>query len=148
MEYFYIVFLFLILILSVSIEITWAEIGFRICSVVMGIFGIFFLVMSVIYGSVGGVSQLLIFLIASFTVAYIIPLCLNYRKLKFLDTIKGLIYSTYMVPTFVNILSIYAISNIQDISWTSNPNLNKVTKTELEKEREFAYKNYRSKFLI
>ena len=57
-----------------------------------------------------------------------------------------------MTPTYINILSIYAISNIHNITWGSRPEV-KDKKSEskfnmIEKKLEIDYKNFRSNFLI
>jgi hypothetical protein len=114
----------------------------------MGILGILFITFSIFYGSVEGISELAIYLVACFVIAYIIPLSFHWRRIKYLDTLKGLIYIAYMTPTYINILAIYAIANIHDISWTSNPYLSIEYKSEIEKEKIAAYKNFRSVFLI
>ena len=57
-----------------------------------------------------------------------------------------------MAPTYINIISIYAISNIHNITWGSRPEV-KDKKSEskfnkIEKKLEIDYKNFRSNFLI
>ena len=61
-------------------------------------------------------------------------------------------YLLYMAPTYINIISIYAISNIHNISWGSRPEV-KDEKSEskfnkIEKKLEIDYKNFRANFLI
>ena len=70
---------------------------------------------------------------------------------------KGSVYIIYLAPTYVNILSIYAISNIHNITWGSRPDVkddkskfNKIEEkfVKTEKELKIDYKNFRSNFLI
>lgn len=68
--------------------------------------------------------------------------------MKIYDFIKGIIYATYLSPTYVNILTIYAISNIHDITWGSRPEINSEMHSQTEKKKEIIYKNYRSKFMM
>ena len=81
-----------------------------------------------------------------------VPIFINVSRIKLCSFMKGSMYVIYLAPTYVNILTIYAISNIHDVSWGSRPD-NKDKKVEsrfakIEKKREINYKNYRSNFLI
>jgi lipoprotein signal peptidase len=69
--------------------------------------------------------------------------------LRLVDFLKGTLYITFLTPTYINIFSIYAISNIHDVSWGSRPAGNKIkSKTNRDKAMEEEYMNYRSKFLV
>ena len=80
------------------------------------------------------------------------PMVLNIRRIKICDFIKGSIYAIYLSPTYINILTIYAIGNIHDVTWGSRPDSkDKDSQSrfqKIEKRREIEYKNYRSNFLI
>lgn len=84
--------------------------------------------------------------------AYILPLIFHTKSLVLIDFIKGIVYLIFMTPTFINIFSIYAVSNIHDISWGSRPSGKKVeiSKKEIERANNMAidYQNYRSNYLI
>jgi hypothetical protein len=63
------------------------------------------------------------------------------------------VYATYLSPTYINILTIYAISNIHDVSWGSRV----TTVNDDKEEKQFAavnrikgtlYRNFRSNFLV
>lgn len=66
-------------------------------------------------GSIG------VFMIAVYFASYLIPMFFNIRRLKLMDFIKGCIYTIYLAPTYVNILTIFSISNIHDVTWGSRP---------------------------
>lgn len=40
LENIYLIFLFMVIIMSTTVSVDWAETGFRICSVVMGLFAV------------------------------------------------------------------------------------------------------------
>jgi hypothetical protein len=53
-----------------------------------------------------------------------------------------------MTPTYLNILPIYAISNTHDVTWSSNPHLKFDFTSDLKREKDLRYRNFRSRFLI
>lgn len=61
---------------------------------------------------------------------------------------KGVVYAIYLSPTYVNIFTIYSISNIHDVTWGSRPSIEDQSLKAVEKKKELIYKDYRSKFLI
>jgi len=144
----YLAFLFSVLALSTSIEVTWAEMGFRLCSILMGIFSILFIILAIVFAGLNGLSELAVSLIVVFTFSYIIPCVLNCHRFKYLDMLKGIIYLIYMTPTYLNILPIYAISNTHDVTWSSNPHLKFDFTSDLKREKDLRYRNFRSRFLI
>ena len=73
---------------------------------------------------------------------------MNFWRLRIFDFVRGVIYAVYLTPTYVNILPIYAIANIHDITWGSRPEAKKEVEHFVKKQKELIYKNYRSKFLI
>lgn len=79
---------------------------------------------------------------------YIIPLVQHYDTLKIMDFIKGSVYMVFMTPTFINIIVIYSICNIHDVSWGSRPSgANSLTDTARDKKMSIEYRNYRANFL-
>lgn len=77
------------------------------------------------------------------------PFILNISTLKITDFIKGVIYSIFMAPTFINLITLYSICNLHDVSWGSRPS-GKVSKgpSKREKNMEASYKNTRSYVLV
>ena len=74
---------------------------------------------------------------------------MNITKLRIVDFVKGVVYSIYMTPTYINIFTIFAISNIHDISWGSRPsNIQDTGSKAMEKQKGIIYRNFRSNFLI
>jgi hypothetical protein len=144
----YLWFLFLILIMATTIEVTWAESSYRAASIFMGIISVLMIGSAVVYAANSSNKSISVVFFGIFLLSYIVPLWVNYSKMKIYDFIKGVIYATYLSPTYVNILAIYAISNIHDITWGSRPEIDSDVITETEKKKEIIYKNYRSKFMI
>lgn len=73
---------------------------------------------------------------------------MNCKSLKVSDFCKGVVYATYLSPTYVNILTIYAISNIHDVTWGSRDVEQTKTFKDVEKKKSILYRNFRSNFLI
>jgi cellulose synthase/poly-beta-1,6-N-acetylglucosamine synthase-like glycosyltransferase len=144
----YVIFLVLTLLLSTSVEITWAENGYRIWSFFMGLFTLLMLASSVVYALDATFDSLGVVFLVAFILSYLVPLVLNCRKIRFTNFITGAIYATYLSPTYINILTIYAISNIHDVSWGSRPSEKNSLLQALEKRKGMLYKNFRSNFLI
>ena len=147
----YLVFLFLVIILSTSIRLEWAIAAFWVSSIFMGIFSIIMVVWSFIF-AFRDTSNYAIIGIFSYLLVVILPIILNMKHIKIWDFLKGWVYLLYLTPTYINILSIYAISNIHNITWGSRPEV-KDKKSEskfnmIEKKLEIDYKNFRSNFLI
>lgn len=123
----------------------------------MGIFAVLMVVAFILYAQ-NNTGELLGFaMVVTFVGSYLVPLILNFGKLKVKDFFKGIVYVTYLSPTYVNIFTIYAISNIHDVSWGSRPSTETVTETSDEKskklkkaadDKEVAFMNFRSMFLI
>jgi chitin synthase len=69
---------------------------------------------------------------------YIIPMIL--RPIDFLKNFKsyimGMIVYIFMIPTFVNIMSIYSMCNLHDISWGNRPSASSGTNTITENEKK------------
>lgn len=137
-----------VLVMSTTVEVTWAEFAYRAASVFMGIISIIMIISAVTYATSQNTASLGVIFFAIFLLSYIIPLLVNCTKLRVYDFLKGVIYATYLSPTYVNILTIYAISNIHDISWGSRPDVQMSVSSTTEKKKDFLYKNYRAKFLI
>ena len=146
----YIVFLWLTIMFSTTVRIEWIEAGFWIISMFMGILSMIMVIFSIIY--VASLDVIFKIAFAFYILLILIPLLLNLKRVKICDFIKGSIYAIYLSPTYINILTIYAISNIHDVSWGSRPDSKdkdpNLRFEKLEKRREIEYKNYRSNFLI
>ena len=87
---------------------------------------------------------------------YTIPFIL--RPIDFLDNFKGymvgLIAYLVLIPMFTNIFSIYAMSNLHDISWGNRPT-GQTAGTEafsannnIQRQTQLNYKAYRANFLF
>lgn len=80
---------------------------------------------------------------------YIIPLFLHMKTLSVADFLKGIVYLLFMTPTYINIMAVYAVSNIHDVSWGSRP-AGAVSSAVSKKEANMSaeYQDFRSRFLI
>jgi chitin synthase len=148
LENLYLIFLFGVLMLSTTVNVDWAEWGFRVCSVFMGAFTILMVVASVFYALDGTTNLFSIVFIGIFIASYIVPLLLNLNNLKIADFLKGAVYGVYMSPTYVNIFTIFAISNIHDVSWGSRPTTQDVRVKAAASRKDEMYKDFRANFLI
>lgn len=61
---------------------------------------------------------------------------------------KGVLYAIYLGPTYVNIMTIYSIVNIHDVSWGNRPTQQNEKFKRIENQKGILYKDYRSNFLI
>ena len=145
----YIMFLGLTLLLSTTIDINWAENGFRLCSFVMGLFTFLMIGWSIVYALNESIQSISVIALAVFLLTYMIPLFVNIKNLKFWDFVKGLVYVTYLSPTYVNIFTIFSISNIHDVTWGSRPaGGGSAAEVNTEKKKQIKYKDFRSQFLV
>ena len=115
----------------------------------MGIFTLLMVASMIVYYDQGESATFGVIFILVLICIYILPLFLNLRTVKFGDFLKGIIYIVFMTPTYINIMSIYAVANIHDVSWGSRPvGTQTNTNSNREKRMSESYQNYRSKFLI
>ena len=148
LENIYLVFLFMVIILSTTVSVDWAETGFRVCSFAMGLFTLLMVGWSIVYALEATITSLSVIFLALYALSYFLPLIMNVGNLKVCDFLKGVWYSIYLSPTYINIFTIYAISNIHDVTWGSRPSAQNSKLNQVEKTKETKYKNYRSNFLI
>lgn len=138
------------MLLSISVDINWAENGYRICSFVMGLFTMLMVVCSIVFAVSGNATSIGIIFLIAYVLSYLIPLIINFNNLKISDFLKGIVYAIYLSPTYVNILTIYAISNIHDVTWGSRVASHEHTQIfrEVERKKSILYRNFRANFLI
>jgi len=148
-ENIYLVNLVIIVVFCVSVRIEYVERYFLGLAVVLGGFMIFMIV-SMFYYTVSSTINILSFIFIGVIVfSYIIPLVTHFNTLKPVDFLKGVVYSVMLTPTFINIIVVYAICNIHDVSWGSRPSGAQATKvSRREAKMEASYKNYRAWFLL
>lgn len=106
------------------------------------------LVCSIIYAFNETVVSFSVLLILIYVLSFVIPLVLNVTSLKVCDFCKGVVYSIFLSPTYVNIFTIYAICNIHDVSWGSRPSQVSAAILKAQAKKNVSYKNYRSNFMI
>ena len=148
LENIYLVFLFMIIIMSTTVNVDWAETGFRICSAVMGLFTLLMVAWSIAYAFQATLASVSVIFLALYALSYALPLIMNISHLKVWDFLKGVGYSIYLAPTYINIFTIYAISNIHDVTWGSRPSVQNPAFKAIEDKKQITYKNYRSNFLV
>jgi cellulose synthase/poly-beta-1,6-N-acetylglucosamine synthase-like glycosyltransferase len=149
LENLYLTFLFFCLILSVWVKVEDAEIYFRVWCVFMGAFTILMIVSMVYYYFESDVASKSVYFFIVIAASYLVPLICNFRSLRLTDSIRGIVYVIFMSPTYININSIYAISNIHDVSWGSRETVSdKNANLSKQKMKDDDYQSYRAKFLI
>ena len=148
LENVYLGFLFSEIILSTIGCGEWTEKGFRICSTIMGVFELLMVGLSHIYAFQATIASISVIILLLYALTYILPLIMNIRQLKFCDLLKGIWYSVFLVPTYINLFTIYAISNIHDVTWVSRPSTQNPKYDWIKCLMEIKYKNYRSNFLV
>lgn len=115
----------------------------------MGLFTLLMVVNSIFYSLGEDIRSFSVLFLIIFLISYLFPLAVNIHNLKASDFIKGIIYVTYLSPTYVNIFTIYSISNIHDVTWGSRPTTEgNAVERNTEKKKDGLYKDFRSKFLI
>ena len=136
-------------LLSTTIDISWAENGFRLWSIVFGLYTIFMVVWSIIFALKESIQLVTVILLDVFLLTYLIPLLINIRHLMFFSFIKGILCLAYLSATYINIFTIFSILNIHDVSLGSRPTgENSKAFYEVERKKQFQYKNFRANFLF
>lgn len=148
-ENLYMLLIFFILILSAWIRIDWAEWAFKMFSVIIAIMSLFMFASSVFYILRGGQAFMGVLLFWSIIFIYFFAMLLHIRDIRICDFIKGIIYLLFLSPTYINIMTIYSVANIHDITWGSRGESSMTNiQSQRDKIMEKEYKNYRSNFLI
>lgn len=151
-EYGYLIFLFLVTLLSSAVRIELAETGYKIGSVFMGIFAVLMVYASVKFAlEESATGKVSVAMIGIYMLTYLMPLLLNCNRINLPDFLKGVIYVIFLSPTFINIITIYAISNIHTVNWGTRPAVEDKKSGDFKKaeaKKETLYKNFRSNFLI
>ena len=65
--------------------------------------------------------------------SYLVPV-VAYRNVKVGSFVAGFLGMLLMLPTFVNVIPIYAMMNINDISWGSRPSKEEVANDKRKKD--------------
>ena len=73
----YLIFLFLTLLLSTTVEVQWAETGFRICSIFMGLFTLLMVACSVLFLLDATLNSIGVVVFAIYLLSFGCPLVLN-----------------------------------------------------------------------
>lgn len=148
LENLYLIFLVGWLMLSTTVDVNWAETGFRVCWLFMGLFTMLMVVSTIMYAAKNSIETIALVVIVIWIASYALPLMLNISRLKLTDFVKGVIYSLFLSPTYVNIFTIFAISNIHDVSWGSRPATMDASVKAAQSKKDELYKNFRANFLI
>ena len=86
---------------------------------------------------------------------YFLPMML--RPIDFLKNVDkyilGLISYLFLLPTFINVMQVYSMSNLHDVSWGNRPKASDSEKSlsneeKKQKELKAYYKSFRTKFLV
>ena len=134
--------------MSTTVSVDWAEAGFRVWSVVMGLFTLLMVAWSIAYAFQATFASISVIFISMYILSFVLPLLMNAPHLKICDFLKGIVYSIYLTPTYINIFRIYAISNIHDVTWGSRPSVLNSAFNATEDMKQVIYKNYRSNVFV
>jgi hypothetical protein len=114
----------------------------------MGSFALIMIAGSILFALDATLDSLGVIFLLIFLLSYIVPFVLNFTRLRMCDFVKGVLYAIYLGPTYVNIMTIYSIVNIHDVSWGNRPTQQNEKFKRIENEKGILYKDYRSNFLI
>ena len=134
--------------MSTTVSIDWAETGFRVWSVAMGLFTFLMVAWSIAYAFQATLASISDIFISIYILSFVLPLLMDASHLKVCDFLKGIVYSIYLTPTYINIFRIYAISNIHDVTWGSRPSVLNSAFNATEDMKQVIYKNYRSNVFV
>ena len=119
-ESIYLIFLFIVIIYSTTASMYWTEAYIQvIISIIMGSFTLLMVIGSYFYAIQSQNALLSVSFLAINALFYFLPLIMNVGRLKVCDYLKGILYNIYLTPTYINLFTIYAISNIHDVTWGS-----------------------------
>ena len=131
----YIALLLIILITSLSVNPKRIEDFFKALAVVMGIYQVFIIYLILKFTLAMDYSRNSYYIIISMAAAaffFVFNVLINF---EIISVTKGALYYIFLIPTYVNIFSIYSICNLHDCSWGNRPD--KMTEEEKKKTEEF-----------
>ena len=165
-------FLFIIMLLSLTVHVNDAIMYFRLIGIISSIIvvisfsgGIHSIVTTGFYeevrvcdkdGLCSNIIALSMFKVASGLMLglYLLPMILRPLDfiMNFFKYTIGMICYILMMPTFVNVLQIFAICNLNDITWGNRPVVDyskTALKEEIERKKKVnqGYQSYRNTFL-
>ena len=91
LQYIYLIFLGFVLLISITIELRWAESGFRVCSLFMGLYSIAFVSFAVGYVVEDQTHFEVLIIIGVWLGSLIIPFFVNLNSLKYCEFLKGIL---------------------------------------------------------
>mmetsp|Transcript_68 Transcript_68/g.56 ORF Transcript_68/g.56 Transcript_68/m.56 type:complete len:348 (+) Transcript_68:24-1067(+) len=138
----YVTIIIIVFTMSLGVKPGRAENSFKVISYCYGFFMVYTVAMVGIYIFIklqdfAWVLPVLLSGVGMFIVIFM----LNCALLKIL---KGIVHFVLMIPTYVNMLLIYAICNIHDCTWGSRPD--QMTAAETKKLEEF--EEFRTKWAV
>ena len=129
--------LIVIYICSLGVKPKRVEDFFKIISMVLGLFQIYivYLVVAFIADNSWEKIQLVVFILGGSVAAFTLVTVLNCQAWTIL---KGAFHFLFMVPTYLNIFTIYSICNMHDCTWGNRPDsLSADERDRLEEFEEF-----------
>ncbi|CAI2387308.1 unnamed protein product [Moneuplotes crassus] len=144
LEYLYLAFLFFIFLFSICIRLEYCREYFKGIAAFMGFFSFMMTIVVLAVAMNLKLSEGVYIAIAGLVCTYLFPMVLNFSDLKLMDFIKGTIYIFFMIPTYINIMTIYSIANIHDVTWGSRGS-SEGFKSESKRDRaqRIDYENFR-----
>ena len=151
LERIYLLCLFICIILSVSKKAEWTAYGFWILIIIMGLYSIqIFIFLLIGENDYWYYTKLLATILLLFH--KLLPILYSLPCIILCDILQESFFYLFLSLTYYNIIPIYSIANIHDVTWDSeNETASKASfsqSTSLKKRTEINYRNYRSNFMV
>jgi hypothetical protein len=140
----YLALLFIFILMSITKPITRSG---RIYSVFVFIFGIFIFISIAVginfFWKNSENVYIAVMLIVTLVGSYILPPIFNFNRMSLCKYFVGVIILIFLTPTYINIIIIYSMANLHDVSWG-----NRATDENKGEQTKRALEQFRSLYLI
>lgn len=143
-EFAYLILLFLFILLAITKPINKARWIYTLYTIVFGVF--IFISIGVGFKYFWEESEnvyVAILLTITLVGSYILPPLLNFNRMNLLKYFFGCFILIFLSPTYINIIIIYSMANLHDVSWG-----NRVTNEKSEGETRKNLEQFRALYLI
>lgn len=143
-ELFYVALLFIFTLLAITKPITSSGWIYSLFVVVFG----WFIFVSIGFGFIffwQETENLYVGILLWVTLvgSYLLPYLLNCWRVKFWKYVVGTFILTFLSPTYINIIIIYSIANLHDVSWG-----NRATDVKKTEDTQRSLEQFRATYLI
>jgi MFS family permease len=114
----YLALLFIFILMSITKPITQSGWIYSVFVVIFGIFSYVSIGVGFLYFWQNSTNLYVAFLLAATLVgSYVIPPLFNFFRMSLIKYFFGVIILLFLLPTYVNIIIIYSMANLHDVSW-------------------------------